>query len=185
MQRKTIIKIHTALAAFFLPMGIVYAVTGGLYTWGITGKYDRQDVTLELAEPLPAELSALVALAEREVQARGLDVPTGKAGIKKSGTSFHFEWTGSRRDIQIHPTAEPNRAVLRLMDTTPHRFFVQLHKAKGGNAFKVFAAMWAVGLVGLFLSGGAIAFLAKPYRRLATLSAGAGVVCFVLFAWFS
>ena len=37
--RKQLIFTHTILAAFFLPMGLMYAVTGGLYGLGIKGDY--------------------------------------------------------------------------------------------------------------------------------------------------
>lgn len=184
-MRVTLTKLHTILAAFLLPMGLMYAITGGLYTWDVTGEQKKTEETLDLSEPLPVELSALVALAEGELKARNLDLPTGGARLRKGGTSQYFEWTGSSRDVQIHPTADPTRATLKIMEASPHRFFVQLHKAKGGVAFKVFAAVWAVGLVGLFVSGGAIAFMARPYRKLALASALLGLLGFGAIAWLS
>lgn len=184
-MRVTLTKIHTILAAFLLPMGLMYAVTGGLYTWGVKGEHKATEVTLDLGEPLPVELSALVALAEAELKARGLDVPTGGAGLRKGGTSQYFEWTGSSRDVQIHPTADPTRATLKILEASPHRYFVQLHKAKGGVAFRFLAAVWALGLVGLFVSGGAIAVMARPYRKLAAASALLGLLAFGVLAWLS
>ncbi|MHC5113971.1 MAG: hypothetical protein ACYTGP_06030 [Planctomycetota bacterium] len=183
MKRKQLIVIHTVLAAFFLPMGVMYAITGGLYGLGVKGAYDTATHELALDEPLPSELSGLVALAERELATRGLEPPSGKAGVKKGGTSYYLEWTGSRRDVQIHPTADPREATLKIKETNAHRFFVQLHKAKGGTLFKQYAAVWATGLVLLFLSGGAMALTDKQHRKMALGAAAVGVVVFAAMAW--
>ncbi len=180
--QKPLIKIHTVLAAFFLPVGIMYAVTGGLYTWGITGNYNSQEYLLELGKPVPVDLSSLTALAEEELAKKAIPFPTGGARIRKVGTSYALEWSGSRRDIEISPTPDFGVARVKIKETTPHRFFVQLHKAKAGAGFKVYAAIWAIGLLGLFLSGGLMAFFAKPYRKLAGVAAGLGLASFILMA---
>lgn len=180
--QKPLIKIHTVLAAFFLPVGIMYAVTGGLYTWGIKGNYESQEYLLELGHSVPADLSSLTALAEKELETRGISYPTGGARVRTVGTSYALEWSGSRRDVEISPTTDFGVAKLIIKETTPHRFFVQLHKAKVGEGFKVYAAIWAIGLLGLFLSGGLMAFFAKPYRKLAVVSAGLGFASFILMA---
>lgn len=183
--RHTLILLHTILAAFFLPMGIMYAITGGLYGLGNKGSYDTTEYKLILDQPTPTELSSLVALAEKELDARGLAYPTGGASVKKAGTSFYLEWTGSHRDVQIAPTQEPNVASLKIKNTDAHRFFVQLHKAKGATVFKWFAGVWMVGLVLLFISGGVMAFMARPYRVVAGVSAVLGLVVFAALAWVS
>jgi hypothetical protein len=184
-MHKALILIHTALAAFFLPMGLMYAVTGGFYGLGITGNYSIEEYRLELDRSLPSELSGLVALAEDELRSRDLAFPTGNARIRRGGTSYYFEWTGTRRDVELHPTAEPNTAVFKVKDTSPHRFFVQLHKAKGGEWFKLFAATWMVGLVCLFLTGGVMAFVARRHRPVAIVAGTLGLASFLLLAWIS
>lgn len=181
-MHKILTYIHTALAAFFLPMGIMFAITGGLYAIGITGTYKTTEHSVALDAPLSGDLSAFVALAEQELDRLGLGTPTGKAGVKKGGTSYFFEWTGTRRDIEIHPTADPATALLKVKETGWHRFFVQLHKAKGGWGFRVFSTVWMVGLVGLFLTGGVMAFFAKKYRPVALVAGGLGIVVFVVLA---
>ncbi len=185
LARKTLIVVHTVLAGFFLPMGLMYAVTGGLYGLGVKGGYTTVEHTVALDQPLTSELSTLVALTESELAARDLAFPSGSAGVKKGGTSFYLEWTGSNRDVQLHPTADPLAATLKVKDTGVHRFFVQLHKAKGGELFKWFAALWMIGLVLLFVTGGIMAFAIKSYRPLAGLSVAAGVFVFVALAWLS
>jgi hypothetical protein len=184
-MRKELIILHTALAAFFLPMGLMYAITGGLYGLGVTGEYVNAEHSIALTEPLTANLSTLTKLAENELRARNMPLPSGSAGVKKGGTSFHLEWTGANHDLQLHPTTDPLLARLVIKKTTPHRFFVQLHKAKGGPLFTWFAALWAIGLILLFLTGGILAIALKPYRKLAVGSVIAGMLTFFTFAFMS
>ena len=54
--RKRLIVLHTVLAAFFLPMGIMYAITGGLYGLGLKGGYDTVTTELRLQAPLDGVL---------------------------------------------------------------------------------------------------------------------------------
>lgn len=181
-SRKFLTSLHTILAAFFLPMGIMYAITGGLYGLDVKGNYQTTEHKLSLTQPLPSDLASLATIAQTELQNRNIDLPTGTAGVRKVGTSFAFEWSGSRRDIELAPTADPLVATLKVKDTTPHRFFVQLHKAKGATAFKWFAAVWMVGLVLLFITGGILAIAAKPFRKLAIPSAILGAIAFIVLA---
>ena len=181
-MRRRLIQFHTALAAFFLPVGIMFLVTGALYTVGIKGGYHTETRTIQLTEPLPAELSKLVAIVEQQP---GVDPPSGAAQVKQSGGSYSLDWTGSTQDLSLTPTADPLVAELTIKDTTLYRRFVQLHKAKGGPLFKGLAVAWAVGLLLLFASGVALALAIKSYRPLTLISMGLGLLTFVVFAFAS
>lgn len=183
--RKQLIILHTVLAAFFLPMGIMYAITGGLYGLGLKGGYETVETQLTLDAPLDGELSTMVKLAEDELGRQDINPPTGSASVKKGGTSYFFEWTGAVRDVQLHPTDDPLVATFKVKDTDVQRYFVQLHKAKAGTVFKWFAAVWMVGLVLLFITGGVMAFMAKPYRKMAMIATAAGCIAFVGLALLS
>ena len=69
-MRRTLTTVHLALAAFFFPVALMFAFTGGLYTLDIKSGYAENRQTLALGEPLKPELALLVALAER-VHERG------------------------------------------------------------------------------------------------------------------
>jgi len=181
MQRGLIV-VHVVLASFYLPMGVMYAITGGLYGLGIKGSYETVETSVATESPLSKELSQLVAIAEEALRDRGLADPTGGAGIKTSGTSFHLEWTGTERDVEVHPTEDPMIAKVRIKDTTGYRRLVQLHKAKGGELFKWFAATWMAGLVALFLTGGMMAYARKPFRVLALVASLLGIAAFLVLA---
>ncbi len=118
MNRATLTKIHMLLAAFMFPAELMFLVTGGFYTWGISGSYESYDYVVELDRPLTADTDTLAAIAKRELQRLDIKLPTGQAKVKTVGTSLHLEWTGSKRDVLLEPTANPLEAKLIVKETT-------------------------------------------------------------------
>ena len=118
MNRATITNIHLLLAAFMFPAAVMFLVTGGLYTWGFKGSYVSESHELALSEPLTADLERLGGIVVAELQRRNVALPSGEAKIKTGGTSFKLEWTGSARDIELAPTADPTVAKLTIKETT-------------------------------------------------------------------
>ena len=180
MNRATLTKIHLLLAAFVLPVACMFLLTGGLYTWDIKGSYQSEIYDVELSQPLVADVLQLTQLASQALQRLGVEHPSGGAVLKRAGTSFQLEWTGSARDVVLEPTENPLLAQLVVKETSWYRHFVQLHKAKGGQLFKVYAVIWAVALLAILISGFLLAWQVPKYRLLAVVCAGAGMLTFVL-----
>lgn len=185
MNRATLTKLHLLLAAFLFPAAVMFLVTGGLYTWEIKGEYDVQKYDLTLTEPLRQDVAALTPLVSAELEARDLALPTGGAKIKKGGTSWKLEWTGSRRDVVLEPTADPLVARLKIKETTWYRNLVQLHKAKGGQLFKVYAAALATGLFVILASGYLLVWQVPKLRSLAINCTLAGIGLFAVAVFLS
>ena len=179
MNRATLTKLHLLLAAFLFPAAVMFLVTGGLYTWGIKGEYETEKFKIQLNQPLTQDVAALTELVRAELESRGIAEPTGGAKIKKAGTSWKFEWTGSRRDVVLGPTRNPQFARLQIKETTWYRNLVQLHKAKGGQLFKVYAATLAVGLFVILASGYLLVWQVPKLRSLAVNCTLAGLVLFL------
>lgn len=181
MPRNQIIRLHAVLAGFFLPVGVMFFITGALYTWGQKGSYNTTSAEVALTAPLEkSDKDGMTALITKELDARELGHPTGKAKVKSAGTSFYLEWTGSNRDVTLAPTSNPGVAELKIKDTTLYRRMVQLHKAKGGQVFKVVAALLTVGLLLLFASGFRLALATPATKKAAFVGAGAGSVLFIV-----
>jgi len=178
LNRSTLIKAHTVLAAFILPVTIMFLLTGALYTWGIKGSYDTAVYKIHLQKPIEEEVSALVKLVTQELEKQNIEIPSGKAKIKRIGKSFRLEWTGSNKDIILEPTNKPLTAKLKIKNTSWYRQFVQLHKAKGGTPFKVYAAIFATALLLLLVTGFVMAWQITKLRKLTIFSASLGVVVF-------
>ena len=179
LNRSTLMKAHALLAAFILPVAIMFFVTGALYTWGIKGSYDTSTYELQLKNPIQGELNELVALAKNELKRQNVEPPSGQAKIKRIGSSYKLEWTGSNIDVVVEPTSQPLIAKLQVKNTSWHRQFVQLHKAKGGTPFKVYAAAFSVALLCLLISGFIMAWQMPKLRKLTLVSSLLGVAIFV------
>jgi hypothetical protein len=180
LSRLLLTKIHLWLAALLFPAMLMFLATGALYTWGISGRTvdTRREVTL--SAPLdPANEAALRTLALAELEAAGLDVPTGTSRVRKTGTGYAFEWTGARRDVTVEPTADPLVAKVTIKEASLHRLMVQLHKAKAGTAFKVYATVLAVALFLLVATGLVIGLRTPPLRRMAIWGGTTGLLVFV------
>ncbi len=171
-------KTHAILAAFVFPVTIMLLVTGALYTWGIKGGYDTTVHELHLENPLQGKLAGLVTLAERELEKRNIPTPTGHAQIKHIGDSFKLEWSGSSMDVVLEPTPQPLIAQLKIKNASWYRQLVQLHKAKGGYPFRVYATAFTIALVFLLVSGFIMAWQMPKLRRLTLVSTALGMVVF-------
>ncbi len=185
MNRATITKVHLLLAAFMFPVALMFLVTGGFYTWGIKGDYVSESYEIELSEPLTADAQVLSDIVAGQLRMRSIDLPSGGASLKKGGTSFKLEWTGSERDVELEPTADPLVARLTIKETTWYRNLVQLHKAKGGQLFKFYAAGLAISLFTILASGFLLAWQVPKLRRLATLCSISGLAVFAMAVLFS
>lgn len=179
-NRLVLMKLHVLIAVFILPVTILFFVTGAFYTWGVKGGYEVSVQSLPLKQPLQNNLNTLVKVVKDELKNQDISLPTGKAKIKKIGQSFQLEWTGSDKDIVLEPTVNPLIAQLKIKETSWHRHFVQLHKAKGGIAFKVYATILAFGLLFLLISGFIMAWQLPKLRKLTWVSTLLGLVFFIL-----
>lgn len=178
VNRITLTKIHMILAAFMFPVALMFLVTGGLYTWGVSGSYDSADYTVQLDKPLTKDDAALTQLVRTELAKRDITEPTGKPRVRSVADGFQLEWTGSKRDVLLEPTADPLMAKLTVKETTWYRNLVQLHKAKGGLVFKVYAAALAIALFLMLATGFLMAWSIPKFRRLVNISAATGIVAF-------
>jgi hypothetical protein len=185
MFRKALLLSHVLVGGFFLPVAFLFAITGALYTYGIKGDYLTKTVLLTPAYPVGETLEPLITLATETLNIQKLKAPTGNPALKKVGTSWQFEWTGTAHDIVIEPTNTPGDVNVQIKKTSWHRHFVQLHKAKGGWPFKLLAALFAIGLMGLFVSGLLIAQSQPRLKRIWLYSAALGTTTFILAALLS
>jgi hypothetical protein len=180
VNRLTLTKIHMLLAAFIFPVALMFLVTGGFYTWGIKGSYVSETHQLPLDQPLTDDQTMLVELTEQTLQQLSIAPPSGGAKVKKVGTSFQLEWTGRARDVVLEPTADPLVAKFTVKETNWYRNFVQLHKAKGGQLFKFYAAILAVSLFSILLSGFLMAMQIPKYRKMSMVAALMGIGLFIV-----
>jgi len=185
ITRIQLMKVHAVLAAFTLPVAIMFMVTGALYTWGIKGSYTNEVYEVPLTEILTPELTTLTSLVVKELDQRDISLPEGKAKVKKIGSAFMLEWTGSTKDISLEPTGRDLVAKLTVKETSWYRNLVQLHKAKGGVVFKVYAAFFAFVLGMLLISGFMMAWQTPKLKQITLGAFAAGIMSFIVIGGLS
>ncbi len=177
---------HVIFAGFFLPVAVMFAVTGGLYTFEVKGEYDSQKMVVDLPLGSDPGLEVLTQAAQSLLADQKLaPTPSGSPGLRKVGTSWAFEWSGTKADMSIEPTETAGQYKVTYKRTSPHRFFVQLHKAKGGWPFKILAGGLAIGLLLLFASGVLMAFANSRLKSALYISLALGFLTFAICAGLS
>lgn len=172
-------------AAFLFPAILLFLATGAFYSWGIKGDYVSDEYRVALTAPLTKDKDALQGVAAAELARLQIAPPTGQASVKSIGDSYQLEWTGTRRDVLLDPTEDATVAKLTVKNTGWHRWLVQMHKAKGGTAFKIYAVVVALGLFFLVVSGLLMAWRVRAMKRPAVLASLAGLGVFVGIALIS
>ena len=170
VSRAQLTKVHALLGAFILPVATMFIITGALYTWGFKGTYTDEGHEIQLNQPLQPDLSELIALAEAELAKLNLSKPSGTAKLETLGSYFMLEWTGSDIDVTLEPAGDELSAKLTVKDTSWYRNFVQLHKAKGGVVFKLYATILAIFIGLLLFSGFLIAWQTPQLKRITVIT---------------
>jgi hypothetical protein len=176
MKRTQLINLHLILAAVLLPAIAMFAITGGFYTWGVTGGYESQTYKLPITQPLKGDLASLITFTQQELDKQQQAYPSGAAKLKSTNHTHVLEWTGSKLDISLSTDKGSQLANLKVKQTSLYRNLVQLHKAKGGNVFKIYAAFMALGLLVILVSGVLMGLGMPKYRSTTFLALGAGVL---------
>jgi hypothetical protein len=185
ITRLQIMKVHALLAAFIFPVAIMFMITGALYTWGIKGSYTKTVYDIQLTEELQPDLAILTALAIFELDKLEISHPSGEAKLKSIGSNFMLEWTGSSKDINLEAIDNNFMAKLTVKETSWYRNLVQLHKAKGGIFFKIYAAILAIALGLILISGFMMAWQSPKLKRLTIGAFVAGIGSFLVMIWLS
>lgn len=182
MQRQQLVNIHLIIAAVLLPAILMFAVTGGFYTWGIKGSYDVKSFNLPLATPLKGDLGSMVLFVQSELAKQNQALPSGGAKLKSNDHTHVLEWTGRQLDISLATDKGSKLAKLEVKHATLYRQLVQLHKAKSGQAFKVYAATIAIGLLVILLSGVLMGLSMPKYRKTTQISLIMGALIWLVMA---
>lgn len=180
MNRALLTKLHLVFAAFMFPAVLMFLVTGALYTWGNKGEWHEETVTvaanLEGADETALKDIALAQLAERDLSA-----PSGSASVSGEGEDTSLSWTGARTDVSVSAADEAGMAEVTIREASYHRWLVQLHKAKGSTAFKVYATALAISLFLLVVSGIIMGLQTPALRALTLGSSGVGLIAWIVF----
>lgn len=172
------IKLHLIASAFFAPMVLLVAISGGLYLLGAKGQYAATNV--ELATGVSLDLHS----ATLEEDVRQL--------LSGNGIDHRFEYLKvSDNTLTTRPTSRVNYVLVveqtgvTVTRNQPNltKSLIELHKGHGPLVFKHFQKFMAAGLLFILVSGVALGFLSSKLRLLTVVVSGAGLLVFVLFGF--
>lgn len=176
MSRKTLVTIHLYLAAFFAPILLIMAVSGGLYLLDIKGSMEKGE-TIVLEGVTISDSSDKAAQVKQMLDNAGLD--SGFEYIKERGPMMqtrptsrdHYEIKATSAGVEVTPVSPDLVAAM-----------MELHKGHGPGLFRLLEQIMALGLI-LTLLTGLIVGLQSPLLKTRTVGfTAAGIFVFVIFA---
>ncbi len=179
IHRSVLMKTHALLAVFLLPVAVMFFVTGALYIWEIKGEQEKHNHTIKLEPSFSGELTEFILLTKKELNSLNLPTPTGTPKIKSRGENTNFEWSGSAVEVSVKTNSKLLTANMEVKKASWYRHLVQLHKAKGGLLFKIYATILSIALLTLLLTGFVMAWQMPKIRRLITITTIAGFSVFI------
>ena len=177
-MRLTWIRIHLYIAAFFTPMLLTMAISGGLYLLDIKGNVEKTDIDLTESRSIDTATGSLEAQVRDLLVANGIDHEfeyirvSGNNLVTRptSTTWYQVQLAGPEIRLSRH---EPD-LIARL---------VELHKGHGPGLFKNLQKVMALGLLVVLLSGLWLG-LTSPALRLPTAGIlGAGLLVFLVLGF--
>ncbi len=180
ITRSFLMKVHLILAVFLLPVAVMFFVTGALYIWEIKGEEEKSKYQIVLEAPFSGSLDDFTTLTSQQLSDLGLSVPTGTPKIKQKEEGDMFEWSGSALNVTVKIDVKTSVAEMEVKQSSWYRHLVQLHKAKGGLLFKVYATVLSIALLIVLLTGFIMAWQVPRLRYLTVMSISSGLAIFLV-----
>ena len=179
IARYKIIQIHMMLAAFLMPIAIMYFISGALYSLEIKGHVDKQIIPLQLNQPFIPNLDLLSQISKQALLDRSLPLPSGEPELKKNKGSYELRWSDLKYAVKLRPTRNPMTVNLTFRERSLLTQVMRIHRAEAGSVFKVFTFVMVAGLIIMFASGIYMAQTIPKFRRPTLLAIAAGFITFL------
>jgi hypothetical protein len=170
---KVWMKIHLYVSIFFMPVAMIFAVTGGLEIFGFHGSSREQTIEVSLTQPIPDDIDAQQSFVAEQLKKNNLPVPRGRAQSIR-GQFFWGRPTG--RNIIMRIAQARNVAQIRIEIPSFYNRLALLHEARGGAAFNCLAVGFAIAMIVIYVSGIMICWKAVKMRRAILLSLFVGLI---------
>lgn len=171
-----IIKVHAILACFFMPIALVYFISGALYSFDIKGDVDKQVFTMTLDRPFTPDLAQLSGSVKTALDQHELSLPAGNPSITKKKESYEFRWGDLKRLVVARPTDNPLEVELVYRQRSPLTQLMRVHRAEAGSIIRIYSLSMVVSLILILGSGVFLAVGIPKLRRTALLALGAGSI---------
>ncbi len=182
LNRYQLMRAHMWLAAFFLPVTLLFLISGLLYTLNVEGRTSKQSEVIELSSAYSADLVRLKSLVLAELGARSIDVPHGEPELKSKKGNQYLYWSDLDQSVTLRPGDTPTQVELVLRERNWLAQLMRIHRGEAGEALRWLTVGLPIALLLIYLSGIFLALGAPALRRgvLIALGSGAGLLL-VLF----
>jgi hypothetical protein len=175
-------RIHSYLSILFLPLALVYAISGIAYLFADWDTSNKNRITLYDLEPeSPRILEHVEPLLREQLKANNYPIPTGELN-EDDEDEAHFEWKSGRSyTVKYRPSSSTKgKAYISIRQKTFYGRLISFHKGDGRDLLDILGASFACLLIFSYLSGVYLA-IKIPYLRIGTLIAL--IVGALLTAW--
>lgn len=170
IAKKHWMKIHTYLSLFFLPMCLIYVLTGIGYIFDFKDSAGAKiyEFALPNAPQQGKEAEAIIEV----LKANNLKIPANTTLRAQKGNL-----TMGSISYSVSLESDKNGAAkVKVMDRSIYGILVLMHKAKGAVYFNAVAICFALSLAIFYMSGLIMTSFCKNKRKSAGIAFGAGFV---------
>ena len=172
-------QIHIYASMFFLPMALLFAITGPFYILGYNQDYGMQKERYEILHNKPIEnLEGFIVEFLKEKELR-LPKDTTITQNSKYGTIM-----GSAKYF-ISIEQMPKKLILQTNTRSFYGNLVMLHKGKAGALFQAFNIIFALALFLFYFSGLVMTSWCKQIRKGVAISLILGISITLTLAYIS
>ena len=179
MSRKLIVTIHLYLAAFFTPVLLITAISGGLYLLGIKGNQESQVIyqgpsdTFNIqAEDINSQVNDFLT-QNQLTQDYDYLLKRGNRIITRPTSKEYLVFQVKEQDLTV--TRHTPDFVLKI---------VELHKGHGPSMFKTLQKFMALGIIFILLSGFYLGISSPKLRTNTLVISSTGTLLFLALVLF-
>lgn len=175
MSRKLIVTIHLYLAAFFSPIVIIMALSGGLYLLDYEGEVVRSEVGHVAGARLDADSQTLRSDVVAILTTLNIDARVEEVRVR--GTNFYTR-PSSRQNYTLRQTE--SGVDVEVANPNLQAMMMELHKGHGPKIYVLLETVFAVGLMLIMLSGMYLGWMSPAYKQKTILLSAAGLLVFAV-----
>lgn len=166
MNRRTLIKVHGFIAVFFLPLAMLYAITGALYITGSKGSIDETTLKVGLRSGWAQSIDVARSFANEHLLDAGFPAASNSAGEFVLGDGKYL-WRALTHSVTL-VRLDDATAEIRVEKNSLYKQLVEIHKNHAGPWFAFLGIAFGVAMMTLILSGAWMMFESSLYRRAAS-----------------
>lgn len=174
MSRRLLVSIHLYLAAFFAPMIIIMAVSGGLHLLGVKEVMTSTELGYVSGLKLDADSPSLSSDVRTALQSLGVDARFEY--VKGRGGEFSTR-PSSREHYRLSQQADG--VAITTVSPNWQAALMELHMGHGPRWYKWFETAFALGLIIIMISGLYLGLMSAAYRRQTLVLCSVGLLLFL------